>query len=133
MRKSHIVASILTFLGLAAVTGMHVLVGCLLAISIVASYGVSARLLLSRQVGRNVAATVASTTLALAAIAGGIFLVSLWALVLHYPFLSSLSLWAAIFGGSASWALIATWFEEQGYSLKALRAIDHPPEPAISN
>ena len=127
MRKSHIVASILTFLGLAAVMGPHVLAGCLLAISIVASYGVSARLLLGQHVGRNVAATVASTTLALAGLAGSIGLVSLWALVLQYPFLSSLSLWAAIFGGSATWALVATWIEEQGYGLKALRAI-HPRE-----
>ncbi len=132
MRKSHIVASMMTFLGLAAVMGLHVFAGCVLAISIVASYGISARLLLGRHVGRNVAATIASTTLAMAAIAGGIGLVSLWAVVLQYPFLSSLSLWAAIFGGSATWALLATWLEEQGYGLRTLRAI-HPREAATPN
>lgn len=124
MRKSDIVISILMFLGLAALIGWHVFASCLLAIGIVASYGVSMRILLSSQVGRNVAATVASTTLALAAIAGGVGLVSLWALTLQYPFLSSLSLWSAIFGGGATWALVATWFEEQGNGMKALRAID---------
>jgi len=126
MRKGYIVGSILTFLGLAAVIGVHVFASCLLAIGIVASYGLSVRALLSRRVGQYVASTLASITVALVALTLGAGLVSLWATVLEYPFLSGLTVWSAIFGGGATWALIATWCEEHGHSPKALRAIVIP-------
>ena len=123
MRKSHIVVSILALLGLAAAIGWQVFASCLLAIGIVASYGVSMQILLNRRVGAQVLVTVASTTLALVAIVAGVGLISLWGIVLQYPFLSSLALWSAIFAGCASWALVATWLEEQGRSARVLRAV----------
>lgn len=123
MRKSHIVVSILTFLGLAALIGLHVFASCVLAMGIVASYGTSMRILLGRAVGRTVAATITSMTLALITLTIGVGLVFLWSLTLQQPFLPSLSLWSAIFGGGATWALVAMGCEEQGHELKALRAI----------
>ena len=123
MRKSHIVVSILTFLGLAAVIGTHVLASCFVAMGIVASYGAGARILLRPRVGRSVVATLISMTLALAAIASGAALVYLWSLLLAFPFPASLAIWSAIFGGGAAWALLATWLEEHGKKLKTLRAI----------
>jgi hypothetical protein len=125
MRKSDIVISILSLLGLAGLIGPHVLASCLLALGIVATYGISARMLLDPPVGRHLPATVLSATAALGALATGALMVSLWARVLHQPFLWSLALWSAIFAAGSTWALAAMWLEAHGRGPKVLRAVIH--------
>jgi hypothetical protein len=123
MKKSDIVISILAFLGMAGVIGPHVLASCLLALGIVATYGISARMLLDPPVGRRLPAPILSAVAACAALSSGAMMVSLWARVLHQPFLWSLALWSAIFAVGSTWALAAMWLETHGRGPKVLRAV----------
>lgn len=123
MRKDHIVVSVLSFLGLAAVIGINVFASCLLAMGIVTAYGLSLQLLLRRRVGESVTVTVASTVLALGAIGAGAGLVYLWAAALQQPFFWGLSLWSAILASGATWALLAMWLEERNRDHHLLRGI----------
>jgi hypothetical protein len=113
MRKDDIVVSVLSFFVMAAVIGFNVLASCLLALGIVLAYGLCLKLLMRTVAGERVVVTVTSAILALLSLLAAGGLVFLWSRALAQPYPWSLSLWFAILASGATWALLASWFEQR--------------------